>query len=334
MVITFLIGNGFDLNLGMKTSFIDVYKEYTAIPSFSPPVIRKFKETLRNDASMHYSTWADFEMGMAEYAETFENEDDFILCIRDFKSFLAKHLDQQESAYVTKINNFDYGLLVDEFFKSVSNFYDEESKNLINKIKSFGQVNEINFINFNYTHTLDAIIKRMNINYRFLSLPIHIHGELGNDVVLGVNNVEQIKNNKFRTSKKVKRAFVKPDFNCEYDEARVNSALFSIESSNIVCAFGMSFGDSDKMWIDEIIQFLKSDNKNQFFLFIHGLGQYDRMHRDLIMDVEDEKKVEFLKRIGFDENNLDSIIDQIHIPITKKIFEFNDIPVNDVKELA
>lgn len=141
MVITFLIGNGFDLNLGMKTSFIDVYKEYTAIPSFSPPVIRKFKETLRNDASMHYSTWADFEMGMAEYAETFENEDDFILCIRDFKSFLAKHLDQQESAYVTKINNFDYGLLVDEFFKSVSNFYDEESKNLINKIKGFGQVN-------------------------------------------------------------------------------------------------------------------------------------------------------------------------------------------------
>lgn len=45
--VTFIIGNGFDIGLGMKTRYSDVYDEYVKTPS-ATEVIRAFKEELSN----------------------------------------------------------------------------------------------------------------------------------------------------------------------------------------------------------------------------------------------------------------------------------------------
>lgn len=46
MNITFMIGNGFDLHLGMKTRFIDMYDGYIKSAS-KDDVIRNFKKHLK-----------------------------------------------------------------------------------------------------------------------------------------------------------------------------------------------------------------------------------------------------------------------------------------------
>lgn len=46
MNITFMIGNGFDLHLGMKTRFTDMYEGYIQSPS-EDIVIQRFKEDLK-----------------------------------------------------------------------------------------------------------------------------------------------------------------------------------------------------------------------------------------------------------------------------------------------
>ena len=69
MSTLFLIGNGFDLNCGMKTAYRDIYPGYVKEPSESN-IIFNFKKSIAEDIN----TWGDFELAMAEYAGTLKNE--------------------------------------------------------------------------------------------------------------------------------------------------------------------------------------------------------------------------------------------------------------------
>ena len=50
MNVTFMIGNGFDLRLGMKTRYTDMYDGYISTPSDNE-IIEIFKATLKSDSS-------------------------------------------------------------------------------------------------------------------------------------------------------------------------------------------------------------------------------------------------------------------------------------------
>ena len=92
-VITFILGNGFDLSLHMETSYSDVYRTYVDTDS-SSDTIATFKKELRNRTP--FDKWADFEMGMAEYAESLSSEDELIECVRDFKQHMVEHLRKED----------------------------------------------------------------------------------------------------------------------------------------------------------------------------------------------------------------------------------------------
>ena len=77
MNVTFMIGNGFDLRLGMKTRYTDMYDGYISTPSDNE-IIEIFKATLKSDSSQKYQTWGDFEIAMAHHAKNFKKEEDFI----------------------------------------------------------------------------------------------------------------------------------------------------------------------------------------------------------------------------------------------------------------
>ena len=216
--VLFIIGNGFDLGLNMKTSYEDVYNKYIVTPSKSI-VISKFKNELSKRKP--YDKWSDFEMGMAEYAETLELEDELIECVRDFRGCMVNHL-QGEFDKINELCKDDgyANRLINEFNNSLESFYGGLTQNVQKQLKSIinDDFPEYNFITFNYTKTLEAV---MGVVYRknnvTMNLPLHIHGSFDNDVVLGIDNLEQIKKAKFQLSKKGKRAFVKTFFNEQYD---------------------------------------------------------------------------------------------------------------------
>ena len=68
MNITYLIGNGFDLNLGLKTKYADFLQEYRNIES-GDLVIGKFKSDIANNLKH----WADAESAFGEYTERFND---------------------------------------------------------------------------------------------------------------------------------------------------------------------------------------------------------------------------------------------------------------------
>ena len=318
--ITFILGNGFDLSLHMETSYSHVYSTYVDTPS-SSNVIASFKNELRNRTP--FDKWSDFEMGMAEYAETLSSEDELIECIRDFKQHMVEHLRNEDKQLESLVQSGFYdSQIVKELKRSFEKFHGGFSPNIKTEFERLTD-NEFwnyNVITFNYTKSLEYLhIAKFKQQKVLMNPPLHIHGDLYNDVVLGVNNVEQIENTAYKITKKGCRTFVKTVFNEQYDKNRVLTATKMIESSSIICTYGFALGESDQLWVDLIVEWLKKDTNHHLVVYKYDTTTYNRCIYDELMDVEDEKRTDLMRHLGLDDSDLES---QIHIPVGYDIFNF------------
>lgn len=324
--ITFLIGNGFDLNLGLKTRYTDMYEGYINLHSTDPD-IKKLKELLRADAP-GYETWGDFEMAMARHAQSYQNEDAFVKCVRDFRKYLIDYLTEQNAKFPKLCEETVNGTraCIQEFRESLQSFYLGQTPNVMNAIKqriSSVDGQKYNFIVFNYTTILDYIdTERRDRGGAYNTEITHIHGKIGSDIVLGIDNLDQLTDVPFSLTKKAERAFIKPHFNQEYDSARLKRAIEMIDNSDVICVYGMALGESDRMWIERLIRWLKSDQGNHLIYYAYSEKDYGGSYPDEIMDEEDEKKRELLTRICRDWADIQQVFGQVHIPLGHNIFNF------------
>ena len=74
-MVTFIIGNGFDIQMGLNTRYSDFYKVYTEIKEKDSELIKWFKGEISKD----WENWADFELGMGRFSKEFNNTHDFRL---------------------------------------------------------------------------------------------------------------------------------------------------------------------------------------------------------------------------------------------------------------
>lgn len=96
MNITFLIGNEFDLNIGLDTKYSDFLKEYAVITDEDSDVFKKFKFQIRKDQKM----WSNAEKAFGETTKDFKEQgytaEEFCSCHEDFCVKLAAYLLGQE----------------------------------------------------------------------------------------------------------------------------------------------------------------------------------------------------------------------------------------------
>lgn len=315
MSTLFMIGNGFDLNCGMKTRYKDVYDGYVKEESFTE-CLRKFKKTIASDID----NWGDFEMAMAEYAMNFKDEQEFLECTRDFVEYMEKYLAEESKKFKERLSNDQVlNSVIDEFRNSIASFHKDISHNVSRMMerRNASDVNNLNVVSFNYTEAFDCIGEWVIPD---LSV-VHIHGALGDAPVLGVDNVEQIYT-KFELTNKGKRGFVKPIFNASYDVERVRRVIDLISRSNTICLYGLSMGESDLCWRNRLIEWLKSDERNHLFVYKYELAEarygtvYERM------DTEEDEKNKLFLNWGLDVDS--RIFSQVHIPCGNNIFNIDE----------
>lgn len=320
MHITFMIGNGFDLNCGLKTSFRDVYAEYCKTASENEAICL-FKQEINGKLD----TWADFEMAMNDYMSEFKSQDEFLSCLWDFQRFMMDYLSEVERSFGSySKDKHCVEDCINEFRRSVSSFYEGTNNNIKRYFQSAGAMGGItySFVNFNYTTILDEFAK-----YSCTGNIIHVHGTLDDAPILGIDNESQLNSKvEFNVTKNIKRAFIKPVFNSEYDNSRANGARAAIKNSDAVCVFGLSLGDSDLSWRKLLIDWLLNDSK-------HSLIYYDYMYAKLQprtesekMNIADNAKSSLLLRWGVGDDNdvYEKLISQIHMPIGRNIFNINE----------
>ena len=341
--ITFMIGNGFDLACALKSAYTDTYDGYIQVESNSK-AIAKFKRIIKRDKEdRDYKNWCDFEMALAEHARCFQCEADFIECVCDYTEYLAKHLEEERRKFISKYSGNPYLItrLSQEMRRSIENFYEGLTPNSVTAIQSALKLNERpllhirRYISFNYTDAFDQILDMpspfahepaFDSAKKRSSSVMHIHGKLsGNEsgVILGVDNVSQISNLSYKLSDDGKRCIVKPIMTDYMDDKRKNETMQIVKGSDVICIYGWSLGESDLTWKNVIAEWLRMDNKHQLVYYKHAHASVDRhLHAFALKAVENKAKNELAKKLFGDDESVNIVEQQIHIPVGYDIFNF------------
>ena len=340
MNITFLIGNGFDLNLGLQTQYNHFLEEYKKISLKDNANIRRFKKEIKQDSFL----WSNAELAFGEYTECFDGTErtakEFIECYADFCTKLSAYLFRQEE----RLNyRAIHSSLSQNFAEAITHYYmgfRETQKTLIQKSeKNFLGGYNFNFLNFNYTETLDAAISAVSETAGLLGKrkvlsgfhenkihpSIHVHGKLGLDMVFAVNDETQLKNTAlFSEYAEFLRQLIKQYANEMAENNVEQKAVDVLNQSDLIYVYGMSLGATDTRWWTRICTLLK--DKPSLRLILHA---YDAPERTLFsweyQKFSREKRELFLSYCDFDEDKKADIANRIHIDDSNIFCELQDI---------
>ncbi len=328
MNIVYLIGNGFDKNLGMQTDYQDFYNHYLKLSSDNDTdVVKTFKQELEKERYKKYDKWSDLELAIGNYLEYLSAEE---------AVELHGHLVDNLSKYI-KLEEDKWPFDKDQ--KSVFHGYlmNPHSRLFPTDISEINQYRSqwnnsgwhIRIITFNYSMSVERLINNQkgkisshgtyDIN---LSEIEHIHGFTDDRLIFGVNDDSQIANEKLRGEGRVTNRYVKSDCNSSYRSAHDAKCRQWLSKANLICTFGLSFGDTDKKWWELVGETLKGDckmilfeyNKNKNF---NGNQGPDRMEE------EEAIKDRFLQKTNIEESLREKIKKNIYVAYNTDMFKLN-----------
>lgn len=168
MKITFLVGNGFDVSMGIESSYSKFYEWYcnqSSILKYINDFKADIQKDMRQDVPDEEKTWADFEVGLGKYTAKFSADlvSQFLDCYEDAQEGIVQYLKEQEvKCDVSAISDDSLNI----FAVTLLNFYQElpdleriAVDAICNNVKS--EDRELSFVSFNYTGILEEILKRL-----------------------------------------------------------------------------------------------------------------------------------------------------------------------------
>lgn len=344
MNITFLIGNGFDLNVGLETTYSAFLNEYTVVSEEDSELIKFFKTEILEDKDMWSNAEKAFGTATKKFKEKGYTAEDFCLCHEDFCVKLASYLLTQEQ----KIN---YTALNDAISVGFANgirgykkgFRETETGTITTAEGSFNGGITFNFISFNYTSVLDLCCAAVRSKTSLLGKRstrtgtydnqlgkiIHVHGTVQKDMVLGVNDISQIEDPSLFDGfdEEYINQMIKQKTN-EINEENTDQKVYDIlKTSDLIYVYGMSVGETDKLWWERICELMAQ--KTNLHLIIH---RYDAPEDGLIrrtfrLFINNAKK-KFTAYSKFDDSEKKDIENRIHIDRSNIFKELNKLTEN------
>lgn len=340
MNIVYLIGNGFDINLGLNTRYCDFYKYYLESQQSdnSNPHVKELKKSLKTfldqipllNTKDECAKWSDLEFALGEYTKEFKSVSEFQTIYYDLYDNLADYIEQESGKLVTFENVSQlYNDLI-----SPENHLPSLDKNIIrdygSKWNNTSQWN-VNIITFNYTLTIEQLLgyqnKQLSLGKNRYGHPIilnsinHIHGTVNEHMLLGVNDILQIGNESFRDNQALQNILVKPQTNKMLKELIDVRCKKIIQEANLICLFGLSLGDTDSLWWKLIGEQLKKNN-TMILYFAKG-EEIPKRRFHLIGNKEIELKEYLLSKSELSIEEKKNIQDKIFIGYNTKIFSLS-----------
>lgn len=355
MNITFLIGNGFDLNIGLATMYSDFLVEYTKTSDTDSDLLKFFKQNILKDAEMWSNAELAFGAATEQFREAGYTAEDFCACHEDFCVKLAEYLLAQEQRInYTALND----ALVSGFVKGIQNykhsFREAEASVITNAENTFGGGFTFNFISFNYTAVLDLCLsaarkkagvlgkRRMGNGFsdnQFGKL-LHIHGTVHRDMVLGVNDIGQIAAPQLFDGydEEYINELIKQKTNEINEENSDKKAFELLKTSDLIYIYGMSTGETDKLWWERICDLMAQ--KSNLHLIIHKFdAPEDGLIRRTFRLFTGAVRKDFVAYSGLEDKKKEAIMTRIHVDKTNifsDLCKLIDSPANValVEEIA
>lgn len=326
MNILFLIGNGFDLNIGLKTRYCDFYEHYNSIETSSNNL-----KKLKDDIANNITNWSDLELALGKHTDKVNSIEEFDEVFEDISNKLADYLEEQEASF--DFNKINYTEFLRDLYLPESSLL-QADKNKISSFKENWRNNQwnVNIITFNYTRCIEKILGDYEVGTKIgmhdLSVPVvlndvkHIHGYVDSRMILGVNDVTQISNINFRGEEDILDALVKPNRNQVSKETIDDACKKYISSANLICIFGSSIGATDNIWWNLLGQQLLAGSHSQLIIFNKGDENSPRLNY-LNSRAERRVKENFLQKVSLTEKEKAYIREKIFVGINTKMFSIS-----------
>ena len=246
---------------------------------------------------------------------------------------MVNYLNEQERNFGTAIFA---GAVRGGFRDGILNFYRELSpsatatfQQLVNNNR--GANTTVRFLSFNYTSLLDECVKAAadqplsvwNIDntakHSFSLSPdvVHVNGTLTKYPTLGLDDVSQVANRELLSvpGLELQRSIIKPESVAALGELWHDHAARIINSSNIICVWGMSLGKTDAKWWRQLSNWLAGDKGRQLLLFWHEKDPPGTIFANRRFRYESGIRDRFLSFSSMNNVSKQAIAGRIHIVI-------------------
>jgi hypothetical protein len=333
MNIVYLIGNGFDLNLGMKTSYRDFCEYYTNLPKDNDAEIVK---RLKREIKDNIENWSDFELSLGNFLDEKMEAHDAVVLYNDLIDHLRKYIETEEKKYI--FDNTQKNIFCEYLCKPYT-----ENRLLfaeLSEVKEFmldqkHKIWDVKIITFNYTRSIEKLLgmdiyENIQIGTHsfdrsvILSAVEHIHGFTNSRLILGVNDISQIANDKFHSKTSVINRYIKLNSNNIYRLNHDKKCQQWIDNAELVCLFGLSFGDTDKRWWQMVSGILQAGCKVIIFEYMTS-NLPDENHGADMDELKEEVKNRFLSKTTIYEDSRDDIKNNMYVVFNTEMFKFNKL---------
>lgn len=233
-----VIGNGFDLNLGLKTS----YKDFIQSDYFNALIEENNSLATYLMDKNNLNNWVDIEKEMTQYSMHIQDTNSNVK--NDFEALkisLANYLKESQEGEIDQDS---------QAFKMIR--------------EEIGTADKI--YNFNYTSTVFKVTEILEIT-DIQSKHTYVHGSIENmDIIFGVEDDARIYQ---------KHIFLKKSYNKNYAESDIGQFL---KDEHDLIVFGHSLGITDSAYFKKYILTLTFDwNVPQLKFYHYGDSGYDEM---------------------------------------------------------
>ena len=260
--IVVLVGNGFDLGLGLDTDYKSFVNYYLAHGSGGSEIVERFKAEIALQKSLDINSWADAELafGKLDFSKFDKDADEALrVCLKDFLQSLGDYLGKQQKRLQ----------IPEQDRASVSSSFKATLVDMIASVNAqafpYNDDVVIGFVNFNYTDTLERILgcnsafdvnqckvlKRLRNSISFRHV-VHAHGSLSTKMLFGVDNVNQIMCPVIKELGASDGDLIKPQMATHGDGQSYRIAKDWIKNAESVVLFGLSYGATDASWWSDL----------------------------------------------------------------------------------
>lgn len=233
-----IIGNGFDLNLGLKTS----YKDFIESSYFKALVEENNSLAIYLMDKNNLNNWVDIEKEITQYSTYIQNTDSNVKSnFEALKISLSNYLKEVQEGEIDQ-NSHALKMIREEIWTADKIF------------------------NFNYTNSVFRVAKILGID-DIEDKHVHVHGSIENsDIIFGVEGDAKVQSDHY---------FFKKSRNHNFGKSNIAKYL---NSKNDLVLFGHSLGITDSSYFQKYINFLSlKRNECELKFYYFGDSGYHEM---------------------------------------------------------
>lgn len=336
--VVWIIGNGFDINYDLHTGY-EQFLEEKYYPVVNEKSCRKALVERIGNKGLERKLWSDLELLLGEATDRYSEGEITLFneTFQDMELLIEEHAEaEQQNFEGTGISEKE----LIEFVESLCNFRPRLPAADADALEDANVKQDhftYDFISLNYTTVFDSCIQRAKQKSKHLRTNslgsftyhhqfgqiIHPHGIIGDDgqMVFGVSYPTQIINEAFRDNELFRNIWLKQERNKScYGNHQSERIMSIIDRANLVCTFGVSFGESDRYIWKQLARRLSSSPTARLVCFVKNLPHRSSRDHQKMLESRQQMQADLANAFELDESAMRAIASRIVLAPSDIVF--------------